>query len=88
MTDEPAEHETREALLNLLSEAEMAEVCDPRAVCRLAAGEEYLDVEEPTAGVQRSREGSLPQGRVLPRRAVDGHTWQSILAIVGAPHHG
>jgi hypothetical protein len=82
MTNELTKHETRIAVLQLLTEREMAQVGDPLAACKLTAGEEYLDLEEPTAGVQRSRESSFPKGRVLPRRAVDAQTWQGILVLV------
>jgi hypothetical protein len=60
----------------------MAQVNDPLAAYKLTAGEEYLDLEEPMAGVQRSRETKFPRGRVLPRRAVDTQTWQGILALL------
>lgn len=70
------------AVLELLSPAELAQVDDPNAVRKLAAGEEYLDLEQPTEGVKRSTEGRAPTGRILPRRAVEGRTWQRILGVV------
>lgn len=83
MTTEHANRETSSAVLKLLSDTELAQVNDPNAVRKLAAGEEYLDLEQPSEGVRRSREGGSPTGRVLPRRAVDGRTWQRILGVIG-----
>lgn len=75
------------AVLKLLSPGELAQIDDPHAVRKLAAGEEYLDLEQPTEGVKRAMEGGLPTGRILPRRAVEGRTWQRILGVV-APAGG
>jgi hypothetical protein len=80
-------HANREAtseVLRLLSATELAQVNDPNAVGKLAAGEEYLDLEQPIEGVQRSTEGRFPTGRVLPRSAVEGWTWQRILGVITA----
>lgn len=80
-------HANREAtseVLRLLSATELAQANDPNAVRKLAAGEEYLDLEQPIEGVQRSKEGRLPTGRVLPRSAVEGRTWQRILGVITA----
>lgn len=84
MTSEFATQGMREAVLKLLSDEEMVQVNEPNAVRNLAPGEEYLDLEEPSRGVQRLKEGRFPTGRILPRRAVDGQTWQRILALVAA----
>ena len=84
MANELAKQETRRAVLQLLSDDETAQISDPNAVRRLAAGEEYLDLEEPIEGVHRLGEGRSPMGRILPRRAVDGRTWQLILDVIVA----
>lgn len=76
------QREARRAILNLLSATEIERVNDPDAVRKLAAGEEYLDLEVPLAGAQRSKEGRPPTGRVLTRSTVDGRTWQTVLALV------
>lgn len=88
MASELAKQETRLAVLQLLSDEETVQVDDPNAVRKLAAGEEYLDLEEPIEGVQRLGEGRAPLGRILPRRAVDGRTWQLILGLIGASAAG
>jgi hypothetical protein len=74
--------EARSAILKLLSLPELERVNDPDAVHKLAAGEEYLDLEIPLAGAQRSEEGRPPTGRVLTRSTVDGRTWQTVLRLV------
>ena len=75
-------NEARRAVLQLLSATELERVNDPDAVRKLATGEEYLDLQVPLAGVQRSEEGRFPTGRILTRSTVDGQTWQRVLALV------
>ena len=82
MDSYPTREAVRGAILELLSATELERVNDPEAVGKLAAGEEYLDLEVPLAGAQRSEEGRFPTGRILTRSTVDGATWQRVLALV------
>ena len=81
------EHVTREKILMLLSDEEVARVSNIEATPRLLDGEEYLDLEELGRGV-RSALGThtAPMGHVLPRRAVHAGTWDKILQQLAAPH--
>jgi hypothetical protein len=76
------QREARRAVLRLLSTTELERVNDPDALGKLAPGEEYLDLEMPLAGAQRSQEGRAPTGRILTRSTVEGRTWQRVLSLV------
>jgi hypothetical protein len=76
-----AEHVAREAILNLLSNDEIAKVSTAEAATGLAVGQEYLDLEHLDQGVQRAK--ALTKGKmahVLPRSCVADETWKKILA--------
>jgi hypothetical protein len=75
------EYLTREHILKLLSDDEVASVSTSETVARLADGEEYLDLEHLEQGVRRARRGAsaIPMGRVLPRKAIHDDTWGKIL---------
>lgn len=78
--DMKTDHVTREKILMLLSDEEVATVSNIEGTARLLDGEEYLDLEDLGRGV-RSALGSntAPMGHVLPRRAVHTATWDTIL---------
>ncbi|MDP2270437.1 MAG: hypothetical protein Q8N23_24210 [Archangium sp.] len=69
---------TRERVLELLSDDEVARVCTAEATAQLAEGEEYLDLAHLELGVRRG--GATPMTRVLPRQAIDATTWARIVA--------
>ena len=82
----------RDAILQLLSDAEVASVSTAETAHRLLDGEEYLDLEHLDGGVQRATPGTA-MGRVLPRKAVQEETWGKILKRLAArsiatPHSG
>jgi hypothetical protein len=80
-----AEHITREAILGLLSDEEVARVSNAEASAQLSEGEEYLDLEQLDQGVRRNLRAPKLMGRVLPRRAVQERTWNEIVARLPAP---
>jgi hypothetical protein len=85
MKDEKrTEYVTRDAILKLLSDDEVAKVSTAEAAS-LTEGEEYLDLEHLEQGVRRARPGTKP-ARVLPRGAVQEATWRKILVQLSS--HG
>jgi hypothetical protein len=77
---------TRDSVLKLLSDDEVARVSTAETAARLADGDEYLDLEHLDYGVRRA-DGSnaTPMGRVVPRTAVHASTWSKILMQLAAP---
>lgn len=76
---------TRESILKLLSDEEVARVCTAETQDQLATGEEFLDLKHLERGVRRSRPpagvlSSVSMARVLPRKALDEATWTKIVA--------
>lgn len=83
--DTGVELATRESILKLLSDEEVARVCIAETQAQLATGEEFLDLKHLDRGVRRARPPagvlSTPSmARVLPRSALDAPTWTKILA--------
>ncbi len=76
---------TRESVLMLLSDDEVAAVSTAETAAHLAAGDEYLDMEHLDQGVQRAPAGEPPMGRVLPKKAVHEKTWAKIIKQLPAP---
>lgn len=78
------EYETRDEVLKLLSDAEVARVSTAEGEARLGDGDEYIDLAAPLNGVRRVH-GAMQQtmGRVLPRSAVSAETWAKIAARFG-----
>jgi hypothetical protein len=74
---------TREAVLALLSDAEVARVSRAEDEPRLVEGDEYVDLEDPSAGVRQVHAKSVRPRKALPRSAVSDATWAKIVAIVG-----
>ena len=74
---------TRDAVLKLLSDDEIARIATLESAEQLAAGEEYVDLARPERGVLRAEaESSLDMSHVLPRSAVGDETWSKILREV------
>ena len=77
---------TRDALLKLLSDSEIARVASLEDGPQLAEGEEYIDLARPERGVLRVQAGqALDMGQLLPRVALSEPTW---LAVVRVAHRG
>ena len=76
-----AEHVSRDAILNLLSDDEIAKVSTAETAAGLVEGSEYLDLEHLDQGVCRARATTkISMGRILPRAAVHPDTWAKVLA--------
>ncbi len=82
---EKNEYLTRDSILKLLSDDEVAKVSTAQAAPRLSDGDEYLDLERLDRGVLRASGVATPLGRMLPRKAVHEKTWTKILTQLAAP---
>ena len=83
--DKRTEYITRDTILRLLSDDEVARVSSSEAANRLAEGDDYVDLEAPDEGVQRAiGNDGIPMGRVLPRKALHEKTWRQIEALLSA----
>jgi hypothetical protein len=71
---------TRDALLKLLSDDEVASVSSAETAGQLADGEEYLDLQNLDKGVRKAKRGNTLAARVLPKKAIHAKTWEKILA--------
>ena len=74
---------TRESVLKLLSDDEVAKVSTAETAARLPDGDEYLDLEHLDKGVQRAGATTAPMGHVLPKKAVHADTWNKIVKAAG-----
>ncbi len=83
--DNRTEYVTRDVILKLLSDDEVARVSSAETAARLSDGDEYLDLEHLDQGVRRAAGTAAPMGRVLPRKAVQEGTWTKILTQLKAP---
>ncbi len=84
ITDQKAEYTTREAILKLLSDDEVASVSTAETAASLAHGEEYLDLEHIDQGVQSATDDTGSLGNVLTRKAVQAETWDKVVAQLSA----
>lgn len=79
------EYLTRDRVLKLLSDQEVASVATAETAERLTAGDEYLDLERLHEGVQRAGSSATPMGRVLPKKAIHESTWSNLLRQLEQP---
>jgi hypothetical protein len=79
----PAELVTRDNILSILSDEEVARVRMPAAPAVLADGEEFIDLTHIELGVQRAGK-SDPMEDVLPRKALHENTWRKIVTNLTA----
>jgi len=77
--DKRTDYVTRDSILKLLTDDEVATVSTAETDEKLSEGDEYVDLEQLAQGVQRARAIATPMGRVLPRKAVRENTWSKIL---------
>ena len=80
--DVRTEYVTRDAVLKLLSDEEIARVGTAETAPSLTEGDEYVDLEAPDQGVRRAAGKPTPMGRVLPRKAVNENTWNKIVSLL------
>ena len=73
---------TREAILALLTDAEVAKISHAEDA-RPIEGDEYVDLHSPDSGVHQVHADShVAAGHVLPRSAVSDETWARIIKAV------
>jgi hypothetical protein len=78
------DHETRDQILQLLSDEEVARVNAMKATPWLADGDEYIDLAAPENGVRTVHVAmQVTMGDVLPRKAVSAGTWAKIAGRFG-----
>jgi hypothetical protein len=79
------EYVTRDTILRLLSDDEIARVSTAETAAGLADGDEYVDLDAPDRGVQRAPDRPVtPMGHVLTRKAVLDKTWRDIVILLAA----
>ena len=83
-TDPKAEFTTRQAILKLLSDDEIASVSTAESAASLAHGEEFIDLENLDHGVRSVDGENSLLGNVLPRKAVQEETWSKIVEQLAA----
>lgn len=82
-TTERAEYVTRETIMQLLSDDEIAKVSTAEAASALKDGTQYLDLEHLDQGVQRATAGTkVGVGHALPQSAVSSDTWGKIVGLL------
>jgi len=80
------EYLTRDRILKMLSDDEVARVSAAEGTARLKDGEEYLDLDHLERGVQEARNGTaVSLGGALPKSAVQEATWTRILGQLPMP---
>ncbi|MES1173134.1 MAG: hypothetical protein ABUL62_02305 [Myxococcales bacterium] len=73
----------RNAVLELLSDDEVARVSTAETATQLAEGEEYLDLARPERGALRaSAPATVNMSEVLPRSVVSEQTWERLILAV------
>jgi hypothetical protein len=84
MNERKSDSGTRDRVLMLLSDDEVARVSSGEGEVRLADGDEYIDLAAPDNGVRRVHVAMQhTMGKVLPRSAVSAGTWAKICARFG-----
>jgi hypothetical protein len=89
MTNETkrTEYVTRDAILKMLSDDEVARVSMREGGPDLTVGDEYLDLEHLKKGVLHMQATTkITMGEVIPRSAVQDATWTKICTRLGAGH--
>lgn len=81
--DDRADYVTRDHVLKLLSDTEIARVSNIEAELALKEGDEYVDLEHLDHGVRKADGVAPHMASVLSRKAVEEATWQRILAALG-----
>jgi hypothetical protein len=78
---ERTEYVTRDTIMKLLSDEEIAKVSNAETATNLEDGAEYVDLENIDKGVQSSKAATkVAVGNVLPRTAVSAEAWSKIVA--------
>jgi len=83
-TEARTEYITRDTIMKLLSDDEIARVATAETAAQLNVGDEYVDLTAPDGGVKKATVKSAPMGTVLPRKAVLDKTWKDIVILLAA----
>ena len=85
MTSQTENALNREAILKLLTDAEVSMVSRAEGEQRLVEGDQYIDLEDLESGVQlvQATPRTAP-GHALPRSAVSEGTWAKIVRAVAS----
>jgi hypothetical protein len=83
-SDDRLEYVTRDSLLKLLSDEELARV-SMAETATLADGDEYIDLHHLGHGVRMARGVAPLMAGVLPRKAVTEGTWTKLVASLPLP---
>jgi len=75
----------RDAILDLLSNEEVADVATDASARKLRPGDEYVDLEHVELGVRQASGLATSPGYVLARTAVSDVTWRRIITTL-IPH--
>jgi hypothetical protein len=78
-TEKRVDYLTRDSIMRLLSDDEIAAVSTAQTAPHLAEGDEYVDLETLSRGTHGGGGVSATMGHVLPRKAVADATWHKIL---------
>ena len=70
---------TRDAILNLLTDAETAKVSNLEDGEGLKEGDSFIDLDDLAKGAQKGASDNVI-GHVLPQSAVSSETWSKIVA--------
>jgi len=77
---------TRDSILKLLSDEEVARVSTAESGAKLSPGEQYLDLERIEQGVRvATLTRDMSTANVIPKRSVGDETWHKILTKLAAP---
>jgi hypothetical protein len=87
-TTQRSQYITRDHILKLLSDDEVASVSAAETAARLTDGDEYLDLERLEGGVRQAPGTTAPMGRILAKKAVREDTWKRILAQLPTARSG
>ena len=75
---------TREKILKLLSDDEVAAVSTAETADHLAPGDEFIDLNQFDLGVQKGPRSKTPMSHILPKKSVHTDTWKKIVAQLPA----
>src|SRR5664279_5690277 len=76
-----SEYFTRDSIMKLLSDEEIAKVTATESATSLMDGDEYIDLEQLDQGVQTvpGSTAAIAVGRVVARKAVQELTWKNVV---------
>jgi hypothetical protein len=84
MKSERSDYVTREELMKLLSDDEVARVSSAETVV-LERGDQYIELDRLNHGVRKARRNPPTMTGVLARKSVQEATWSKIVARLAAP---